>query len=116
MQRAAARSITRQTNHSAAVRPRAKQPALPAVPASTSLAESPAEIVWMKNATDRQSLETAENSPILHSFLLCETTSYKSEVGYTFERFASNRHDIRTTYYYHYKRNILGLKEETTWS
>lgn len=70
----------------------------------------------MKITTDRESLKTAENGLILHSFLVCETAGYKSEVGYTFERFASNRHDIRTTYYYHYKRNILGLKEETTWS
>lgn len=70
----------------------------------------------MDFATDRTSRPTAENGLISHSFLSCETTSYKSEVGYTFERFASNRHDFRTTYYYHYKRNILGLKEETTWS
>jgi hypothetical protein len=66
--------------------------------------------------TGRTSRETAENGPISHRFLLVETTSYKVEDCYTFERFASNRHDFRTDYYYHYKRNILGLKEETTWS
>ena len=70
----------------------------------------------MKIATGRATVETAENGRILRSLLVPETAGYKVEDCYTFERFASNRHDIRTTYYYHYKKYILGLKEETTWS
>jgi hypothetical protein len=78
--------------------------------------ESIVENVWMKNADARVSVEHAENGPILRSFLWFETTGRQSEDCYTFERFASNREDIRTTYYYHHKKHILGLKEETTWS
>jgi hypothetical protein len=79
-------------------------------------AESLAEIVWMKNAESRPAPEIAENGPILHSFPWAELTSRDDEDCYTFERFASSRRDIRTTYYYHYKKNILGLKEEAKWS
>ena len=43
-------------------------------------------------------------------------TGAKGEDCYTFERFASSPDEIRTYYYYHYKRIILGLKEETKWS
>lgn len=70
----------------------------------------------MKIATGPATVETAENGRILRSLLVPETTGYKVEDCYTFERFASNRQDIRTAYYYHYKKYILGLKEETTWS
>jgi hypothetical protein len=83
---------------------------------STEPAESPDEMVWMKNTTDCKSDRTAENGPILHSFLMVETTGRKSHDCYTFEQFAPRPDVIRTNYYYHYKRNILGLKEETTWS
>jgi hypothetical protein len=72
--------------------------------------------VWTKNANARATRRTAENGPISLSLLVPETAGYKVEDCYTFERFASNRQDIRTTYYYHYKKYILGLKEETTWS
>jgi hypothetical protein len=72
--------------------------------------------VWTKNANGRTTRPAAENGPILRSFLLPETTGYKVEDCYTFERFASNRQDIRTTYYYHYKKYILGLKEKKPWS
>jgi hypothetical protein len=70
----------------------------------------------MKNATRRTLIETAENGPILRSFLVPETAGYKVEDCYTFERFASNRPNIRNAYYYHYKKYILGLKEKTSWS
>ena len=70
----------------------------------------------MEIAIQRTTLEPAENGPILRSFLVPETAGYKVEDCYTFERFASNRLDIRNTYYYHYKKYILGLKEETSWS
>jgi hypothetical protein len=72
--------------------------------------------VWTKITNDRATRGAAENGPILRSFLLPETTGYKVEDCYTFERFASNRQDIRTTYYYHHKKYILGLKEENPWS
>ena len=45
-----------------------------------------------------------------------ELAGRKVQDCYTFERFASNREDIRTAYYYHYEKHILGLKEETKWS
>lgn len=70
----------------------------------------------MENARVRKAPGHAENGPILRSFLVPETTGYKVEDCYTFERFASNLPDIRTTYYYHYKKYILGLKEENPWS
>jgi hypothetical protein len=72
--------------------------------------------VWTEIALWRTSRRTAENGPILLSLLVPETTGYKVEDCYTFERFASNRQDIRTYYYYHYKKYSLGLKEETEWS
>ncbi|MFL6247474.1 MAG: hypothetical protein ACJ74H_15700 [Thermoanaerobaculia bacterium] len=70
----------------------------------------------MKIATGSAALRAAENGPISLSLLVPDPAGYKVEDCYTFERFASNRQDIRTTYYYHYKKHILGLKEETTWS
>ena len=83
---------------------------------STEPAESPIQIVWTKIAIGREATGIAENGQILRSFLVPETAGRKVEDCYTFERFASNRQDIRTAYYYHYKKYILGLKEETTWS
>jgi hypothetical protein len=72
--------------------------------------------MWMKNNKDRSTLEFAENRPFLRRFIRCEPAGQQSEDCYTFEGFAPNPDVIRTTYYYHYKRNISGLKEETTWS
>jgi hypothetical protein len=72
--------------------------------------------VWTKNANRWTTRRTAENDPISLSLLVPETAGSKVEDCYTFERFASNLPDIRTAYYYHYKKYILGLKEETTWS
>jgi hypothetical protein len=60
--------------------------------------------------------EPAENAAILRSFLWSEPAGRNVRDCYTFERFASNREDIRTAYYYHYEKPILGLKEETKWS
>ena len=70
----------------------------------------------MKNTTGRRVSETAENLNILRSFSALETTGCTTRDCYTFERFASSPDVIRTAYYYHYKKPILGLKEETTWS
>jgi hypothetical protein len=70
----------------------------------------------MKNANLRRSPGPAENAPILRSFMESQPAGRKVQDCYTFERFASNREDIRTAYYYHYEKHILGLKEETTWS
>lgn len=70
----------------------------------------------MKNANLRTTTGPAENAAILLSFPVVKPTGRKVEDCYTFERFASNRQDIRTTYYYHHKEHILGLKEENPWS
>jgi len=70
----------------------------------------------MKNANLRRSPRPAENSAILRSFLGPEPTGRNVQDCYTFERFASNREDIRTAYYYHHEKHILGLKEKTKWS
>lgn len=64
----------------------------------------------------RMFVRTAENGPILLNFLRRERTGWKDEDCYTFEGFAPSPDVIRSAYYYHYKRNILVLKEETTWS
>ncbi len=69
-----------------------------------------------KNDRRRTIGRNAENGLILHNFLPFELTGQQREDCYTFEGFAPNPDVIRTTYYYHYKRNISGLKEETTWS
>ena len=82
----------------------------------TTSAESPVEIVWTKNTDERDLPRFAENGPILRSFSAPETTGCAKQDCYTFERFASSPDVIRTAYYYHYKKPILGLKEETTWS
>ena len=70
----------------------------------------------MENATRRAETRTAENGPILHSFSCPETTGCQSQDCYTFERFASSPDVIRTTYYYHYEKYFLGLKEKNRWS
>ena len=70
----------------------------------------------MKNTEMRMRLEPAENGPISLSFLPSGLTGPKGQHCYTFERFASSPDEFRTTYYYHYKRLRVGLKEETTWS
>jgi hypothetical protein len=73
-------------------------------------------MVWTKNTTDCKRERTAENGPFLRRLLATEPAGPKSHDCYTFERVASSPAVIRNNYYYHYKRNILGLKEETTWS
>lgn len=70
----------------------------------------------MKNTEKRKAPGTAENGPISRSFSMPRLTGAKGEDCYTFERFASSPDEIRTYYYHHYKRIILGLKEETKWS
>jgi hypothetical protein len=62
------------------------------------------------------SARNAENGLILHNLLPFELAGSQGEDCYTFEGFAPNPDVIRNTYYYHYKRNIMVLKEETTWS
>jgi hypothetical protein len=70
----------------------------------------------MKNVENRMRLGTAENAAILLTFSDARLTGRDGEDCYTFEGFASSRTEIHTNYYYHYKRRILGLKEETKWS
>lgn len=72
--------------------------------------------MWTKFAMNRKADETAENGQISRSFSSARLTVRKDRDCYTFERFASRPREIRTTYYYHYKRNRFGLKEETKWS
>jgi len=74
------------------------------------------QIVWTKITTHRITLEIAENRPILRRFLRRDPAGREVEDCYTLEQVASSLTDIRTTYYYHYKEKILGLKEETKWS
>jgi hypothetical protein len=74
------------------------------------------DIVWMKKTIAGGASRTAENGPVSRSFSVPRLTGAKGEDCYTFERFASSPDEIRTYYYYHYKRIILGLKEETKWS
>ena len=72
--------------------------------------------MWTENSKERSRLEIVENRPILRRFLRRDPAGRKVEDCYTLEQVASSLTDIRTTYYYHYKEKILGLKEETTWS
>ncbi len=72
--------------------------------------------MWMKNARDRESPGAAENGPISRSFQPLRSTGRNGEDCYTFEHFARNDAVLRSTYYYHYKRSSLGLKEEGKWS
>ena len=83
---------------------------------SAALAESSMQKLREKNRRPRTSVRNAENGPILRNFLRGEPTGSQSEDCYTFEGFAPTPDVIRSDYYYHYKRNILVLKEETTWS
>ena len=70
----------------------------------------------MKNTEMRKPAEAAENTAVLRTFYGPRPTGANGENCYTFEGFAPSPLDIHTHYYYHYKRPILGLKEETTWS
>ena len=70
----------------------------------------------MNFSIDRQEVRPAENGPILRSFSAAGLTVSNVVDCYTFERFASSSDEIRTTYYYHYKRTTPYLKEETRWS
>jgi hypothetical protein len=70
----------------------------------------------MDFASNRSMLGTAENGGFLRGFSSDALTSSAKEDCYTFEDFASISDEIRTNYYYHYKRKRIGLKEETTWS
>lgn len=72
--------------------------------------------MWMKNNKEHSTLEIAENRPFLRRFLRCDPAGREVEDCYTLEQVASRLTVIRSAYYYHYKRNILVLKEETTWS
>ena len=83
---------------------------------SATLAERSTQSLWEKNGWPRTFVRNAENGPILRNFLRRELTSRHGEDCYTFEGFAPSPDVIRSAYYYHYKRNILVLKEETTWS
>ena len=79
-------------------------------------AESTTEIMRMKSTRLRNAPGPAENGAISLSFHPRRSTGRKGLDCYTFEHFAADPRVIRTHYYYHYKRNISGLKEETKWS
>jgi hypothetical protein len=83
---------------------------------SAAPAESVFEIMWKKTNELRMPDSAAENAPILRTFCRLRLTGSKGEDCYTFEGFAPSPLVIHTTYYYHYKRTTLGLKEETKWS
>jgi hypothetical protein len=83
---------------------------------SAAPAESPDEIMWMNSTRERRSLPAAENAEISRSFHLFQSTGRGIEDCYTFEHFARSSRVLRSTYYYHYKRSSLGLKEEGKWS
>jgi hypothetical protein len=72
--------------------------------------------MWTEIAIRRARRGTAENGLFSRSFSMLRLTGGKRRDCYTFEQFASSADDIRTTYYYHYKRKRFGLKEETRWS
>ena len=78
--------------------------------------ESTYKNMWTEKPSNRRSSETAENGQILHGFSHDGLTGRNAENCYTFEAFASVSDEIHTPYYYHYKKNRLGLKEESTWS
>jgi hypothetical protein len=83
---------------------------------SATLAERSTQNLREKKGVSRTFFRNAENDPILRNFLRRELTSRHDEDCYTFEGFAPSPDVIRSAYYYHYKRNRLVLKEETTWS
>jgi hypothetical protein len=60
--------------------------------------------------------EAAENGPILLPFSARLRTGRKDHDCYTPQAFASTHDEFRTTYYYHYKKTRVGLKEESPWS
>ncbi len=72
--------------------------------------------MWTEIAPGRRADATAENRAISLSFHLRGSTGRKAEDCYTFEHFARGCVVLRSTYYYHYKKSILGLKEEAQWS
>ena len=73
-------------------------------------------MVWTDFALSRKPAPSAENACFSHSFLVPETAGRNGDHCYTFEGFASSPAEIRSAYYYHYKRNTFGLKEEMKWS
>jgi hypothetical protein len=73
-------------------------------------------MMWTFFALAPKPAPTAENSRFSHSFLYPETAGRNGDHCYTFEGFASSPAEIRSAYYYHYKRNTFGLKEEMKWS
>lgn len=83
---------------------------------SAVAAESAAENVWSVFASRRKRASHVENAPILLRFSGLPLTGPEGEDCYTFEGFASSPDEIRTAYYYHYKRKRIRLKEETRWS
>lgn len=87
-----------------------------AIDLSAALAERSTQNLREKKGPLRTFARNAENGPILRNFLRRELTSRHDEDCYTFEGFAPSPDVIRSDYYYHYKRNRLVLKEETTWS
>jgi len=69
---------------------------------SATLAERSTQNLREKNDGRRTIARNAENGLILHNFLPFELTGQQSEDCYTFEGFAPNPEDIRSTCYYYY--------------
>ncbi|HEX8173231.1 MAG TPA: hypothetical protein VF824_22035 [Thermoanaerobaculia bacterium] len=72
--------------------------------------------MWKLFASPPETAQPAENLSVFRFFSSGLRTGRSGEDCYTFERFASSPDVIRTTYYYHYKRKRLGLKEEAPWN
>jgi hypothetical protein len=83
---------------------------------NTQPAESPYRNLCTLLAEISGRPKTAENHGKLRCFSADELTGRNDEDCYTFEHFAAGAVVIRSAYYYHYKRERFGLKEETTWS
>lgn len=72
--------------------------------------------MWTLFAENGEARKPAENRAISRSFPAARLTGRTRRDCYTFEGFASSPDEIRTYYYYHYEKDLLGLKEETKWS
>jgi len=83
---------------------------------SATAAEMADEKMWTKNASRMKPRSTAEMTGKPRRFSASKPAASRKRDCYTFETFASYPDEIRTAYYYHYKRTRNGLKEETTWS
>jgi hypothetical protein len=78
--------------------------------------ESPTENMRMLFDATRRIGKTAERCGKRGCFSAEEPATFSDPDCYTLQTFASNSREIRSAYYYYYKRTRAGVKEETTWS